>query len=417
MTDYLELAEMEHDDPEYIPEILPVDARISLRGGRSKFIELFERAAAVTPIPSKEIIAGTGYALLEAFVGAPGELSYARITASNGSMTISVLVDGLTVAMAGRVLLPGKRILDILKLAPTETIRFEVLGNAATIRSGRAQWTVATPLGDSLPTAAALDDITLKPVDREGFLNALEVTRRSVATTAARVALMQAQVFKGSIWSCNGALVQKQAVPFLSNDWDVTIPARVIEELIKALKSYDQDYFEMGYDEHHLVFQFGADTLIAQRLLIRFPEVQKLFLAPSMGNSNSLSVKTENLVDAIRRVRVNADPDYAALYLVTVPGKADAAGDLSWSLAVRARDSTGNASQELMDCQWVGSTKGRELCFNHKHLSDLLDSVDDEHVIIKVGEDTKTVRTPVFVEDIDQGFSAVLQQMRTGIAF
>jgi DNA polymerase III sliding clamp (beta) subunit (PCNA family) len=127
---------------------------------------------------------------------------------------------------------------------------------------------------------------------------------------------------------------------------------------------------------------------------------------------NTLTVDTADLADTIARVRVNSDPDYASIFLTLVPGKKTADG-ISWSLAVRARDRQHNTAQETIECSWSGSSKARELCLNHKYLSDLLASYDSELAIFKVGDDTKTQRHALFIEDSATGFTGVISQMRS----
>lgn len=412
MTDLSSLAEMEHDDPEFIPEILPVDARLSVKAPVAKLLELFSRAAAVSP--QKETIPGTAHALLEAVQTSNTEVAHVRITASDGDQTVSVVVDGVTVLMAGAVLVPAKRLHDILKLAPTETAKIEVIGTAALIRAGRAQWTVQTPVGDSLSTLLDVSDIEMQDVPVEPFVNALSVARRAASTTDARRSLMQVQIRNGTVTGCDGGRLHRADLGVGDTTADLTIPTKVVDELLKALRSTTAKFMQMGYNERHLVFRIEQDSIVAQRLLLPFPEVESLLLGPAFSNVNSLTVDRRDLAESIQRVRINADPDSAVIFLGLVPGKKDSQNNLSWSLSIRARDRQGNASQEVIECQWVGSGKARELAFNHHYLSDLLAVYNADTVIFKVGDDTKTLRTPLFLEDKTSGFTGIVQQV-TGI--
>ena len=149
MTSLLELVEQETDDIELIPEILPVDARVAISGQVSEMIELFDRAVAI--VPTKPVIANTEYVLLETFDASTLQVAHTQVSATDGERCIAALNDTLKISMFGSVLLPGKKVRDILKLAPQPTAQLVVLGNTATIRSGRAVWTIQTPVGDTLP--------------------------------------------------------------------------------------------------------------------------------------------------------------------------------------------------------------------------------------------------------------------------
>ncbi len=409
MTDILTLAEMEHEDPEFIPEILPVDARISVKAHASVWLHLFSRAAAVTP--TKEIIPGTSYALLEAVQSTASSAAYLRITAGDGEQIVSVVADAVTVLMEGRVLLPAKRILDILKLVPSDSAKIEVVGTGALIRSGRAQWTVQSPVGELLSTFLDVSSVKTQAVEVGPFVNALSVARRAASPTSAWLGLNQLLIRNGTITGCDGGRLHRASLQALDTSMDLTIPVKVVDELLKALGGTSSSHFELGYNSQHLVFRIDQDEIVAQRLLAEFPSVENLLLGPAFSNVNSLTVDRKELADVIQRVRVNADQDTAALHLILTPGKKDANGEISWSLAVRTKDRSGNAAQEIIDCQWVGPTKPRSLVVNHRYLSDFLAAYSAEMVIFKIGENSKTQPSPLFIEDTEVGFTGIVQQM------
>jgi len=409
MTTLDALAAMEHEDPEYVPEILPVDARLSIRGKVSTLQKLFSRAASVTP--SKEVVPGTMYALLESFHASSQEVSHVRITASDGDQTVSVVVDGLMVLMAGAVLVPAKRIQDILKLAPSDTAKIEVIGTAAIIRSGRAQWTVQTPVGDSLGTLLDVSGIEMQAVEVGPFVNAMSVARRAASSTSAWSGLNQLLIRDGTITGCDGALLHKVTLGTLDASVDLTIPVRAVDELLRALRASSSEFFEMGFDERHLVCNIDQDSIIAKRLLVPFPNIENLLLGPAFSNTYSLTVDRAELSAVIARMRVNSDPDTYAVYLNIMPNKKDSSGALSWSLAIRVKDRSGNAAQEIIECQWVGPAKAQTLTVNHRYLSEFLAGYDSETVIFKIGENTKTQPSPLFIEDTVLGFTGIVQQM------
>jgi DNA polymerase III sliding clamp (beta) subunit (PCNA family) len=410
-VDLSDLIDLTDDDPEMIPEILPVDARLSIRGLVSKITPIFERAATVTPSKDNGI-AGTSHALLEAFASTGSESAYVRITATDGDITVSVSLDGVAVLMAGAVLVPGKKILDILKKAPHEQVQVTVLGNSLTIRSGRAQWTLATVPGDSLPPIADVSEIDLHSVPRRGFLSALAVARRAVGPPGGRMALMQAEIRNGAITACDGSRVHRQLIEGMPEDVLMAIPTKIIDELIRALRYSTAEDLLVGHDDYHLIFQIESDTLIGNRLMVPFPDIESLLNGPAFSNENVLQVDVAELDAIVSRVRINSDPDYASIILALVPGKKDDAGELQWGLVVKSRDRSGNTAQEAMECQWTGSTKARELCVNHKHFTQFLKSFGGEVAFFKIGNDTKTKREPIYLDDDEVGFTGIIQQMR-----
>lgn len=410
-TDLLELAETESDDPEFVPEILPVDARLSVRGPVAIFQSLFDRAAVVTPV--KEIISGTGHALFEAIPAGPGHTAYVRITATDGSMTLSMVADGVEVLMPGAVLIPGKKISEILKAAPTTTARIEILGNTATVRSGRALWEVQTPVGDALPPSADVSGVTMHSLPVQALLDALVVTKKAASTSPARASLMQLSIEGGAITGIDGGRLHRQVVEGLPKDLVLTIPLRAADEAIHLLKTTSAEAVELGGNSSHLRILVGEQEIIAQRELVGFPDISSQVLGPALSNIHTLSMSREDLLGAIKRVRISADPDYPAIFITLVPGKSST-GAKMWSITVSARDRSGNSAQESIDVMWVGPSARRSLCVNHKYLTDLLTTITDEQALFKIGDDTKAVRMPMLIENSVTGFTGWVAQVRAG---
>lgn len=408
MTDLLDLAALEADDPELVPEIVNVEARFSIRARAEALADVFSRVVSV--VPAKETLPGTSFAVLEAVPATRQEVAHVRLTGTDGDHIVSVVGQGVAVSVPGIVQVPAKRVADILKLAPTATVAIEVIGNEARIQSGRARWTVQLPVGDTTGVLVDVSGIELAPVPRVPFLEALVVARRAASTSDARMSLTQIMLRGGMITGCDGGRLHRHEAEGIG--WaDVAIPVKAADEAIRALRSTDDEMFEFGYDDGYIVFQIGSDSIVSRRLSVPFPDVESLVLGPAFSNQEILTVETQALLDAIKRVRVNADPDSATVFLGLVPGKRGADGLLTWALAVRARDRVGNASQEGLPCQWTGGQRKVDLAFNHKYLTDLLISYSEDMAIIKVGEDVKSSRSPILLEDRTVGFVGVVQQV------
>lgn len=405
MTTLNDLVEMESDDPELVAEILPADARLSFTAPVAALVEVFARAANVSP--SKEVIPGTAHALLEVVQATSSRASHLRLTATDGDQTVSIVMDRANVHMEGLSLVPARRVHEILKLAPVSTAKLEVVGQSLTIRSGRALWTVQVPVGEALNGRLDVSGIETHPVSGIELATALTTARSAASTTNARVALMQVQIRNGSVTACDGGRLIRATVDELSPEISVTIPVKSVDEILRALRNAGDEMVALGYDETHIVLEVGQDIIVAQRLLVPFPDIEPLILGPSFDNELKLTVPRAELAEAVKRVRVNSDPDSAALTLNVIPGKGDDLG-LSWVLVVQARDRAGNASKEAMVCDWSGSS-GRAVTLNHHYLSDMLAILTESTVTLALGPDSKTSKSPILIEA--EGFIGVVQQM------
>jgi DNA polymerase III sliding clamp (beta) subunit (PCNA family) len=402
MTDYSDLNEMEHEDPEMVPVIVPVDSRLSISGAPSELIKAFERAVAIAPV--KEVIPGTMYTKLSAVASTADTVAYLQIMAVDVEKALSVVVQGFKIHKPGDVLLPGKKILDILKLAHAETVWLNVVGHTVMIRSGRAVWTVQAPSAVDLPPFPDVSGIRTSSVARKPFLRALKVAKLAAATHSARFSLTQIQVRDQKVTGCDGSRVHQVRVEELDETLHAEIPVKVVDELIRGLDASTDEDFQLGSDELHLLFEIGEDRIIAQRLMVNFPDLDAVLLGPAFSNKDVLEVNRASLMSVIKRVRVNADPDYASIFLDVTK---DSAGE--WGLTVMASDkAVGNGSHESLSASYAGQNS-KSLCLNHRHLLELLAASQSETISFRLGADTKTKRMPILIEsDI---FTGVCQQM------
>lgn len=392
MIDLLELSEMEHEDQEMVPEILPVDARLSIQGNAKELANLFQSALEVAPL--KEIIPNTSYVLLDGVEQKEKHASHLKVTATDGERTITLLSSAISVRLGGQVLVPGKRMLDILRLINENIVRIDILGTTATLRAGRAVWTVSTPPTSAyLPTFSDVDDIEMHSVKSKDLLNALELVYPAISKSAARHSLMQVSLSKGSLTSCDGVRAHKVSLEGLPKGLTTTLPLRFVETAIKELRAHEDEYVLIGSDHKAVVLHFGSNILTSQRLNFSYPDVEHLMLGPALSNDEILTVDVSELSDTIKRVRVNADPEYYALFLSLRKTKGE------WSLTVRARDKEGNTSQETIPAEFDGTSNARDLVVNHRYFSEFLSCVGTDRVELKLGESTKTKQAPIYVSN------------------
>ena len=387
--DLLELSEMENEDQEMVPEILPVDARLAIFGSAKILHGLFQSALDVTPL--KEIIPNTSYVLLDG-VEQAGHASHVKVTSTDGERTITLISSAISVKLQGSVLVPGKRIADILKLIGENDVRIDVLGSTASLRAGRAVWTVSTPPTDAkLPVFSDVENIEMHTIKTSDLLKAMEKVYPAISKTSSRQSLMQVSISQGALTSCDGVRAHKVYVDGLPKGVSSTLPLKFVESSIKELRSIDDEYVEIGTDHSAVVINFGSNILMSQRLNFEYPDVEHLMLGPAMLNDETLTVDVKTLTDSIKRVRVNADPEFYALFLSLRQTKGE------WSLTVRARDKEGNTSQETIPASFDGTSTARDLVVNHKYLLDFLSCVEGDQVEMKLGEATKTKQSPIYV--------------------
>lgn len=400
MTDIYALSEMQSGEEELVPEILPLETRLSFSANVKELSSSL--SAVLDVVPVKEIIQNTGFVELSV---SPDHI---RMSATDGARSISRLYDDLlTVHLVGIMLVPGRKLLDILKLAPASTVRVDAVGAEMRIRSGRAMWTISVPTqGYSLPSSASTEDMEFYTLDRKKFLKSLELSLSAVAKSSSRMSLMQADIRFGSLTSCDGARAHKISID-LPKSLATTLPLKFMETAIRELKSYDEEIIEFGSNKQTVAIRVDGNSVMSQKLNFEFPPVDHLILGPALSNEEELEVNVQDLMETVRRVKVNSDPEFSAIVLAirSVHG--------SWKLGVSARDRSGNSSQETLDVDFRGTSSAKDVIANHKYLLDFLACIDTPTATLKLGESSKTKQAPIYIKT--DTFEGSLMPMQNNI--
>lgn len=321
-----------------------------------------------------------------------------RVAATDTELSMVATTELVDIIVEGVCVLPAKRMLDILKEAGEFDVHLKVAGTQASITIGRTTWNQVLATGADFPDVSApLGDLVLTEVDREAFAFALAAVRYAACRDANRANLMMIAVTGDTMTAADGARFAR--IPTEPLGFDCQIPIDAVDDLLRLLKNHDLDTIGVGQTPTGLIFTLGTDTFIVTTLLSEFPDLEAQWLRPALANKHELTVNRAELLSAIRRVRISADPNTSAIALSLAP-------DL---VTVAARDKYRNAATEPVQAEWAGAE--RTLVVNHAYLVDALTHHTGEECVFSLGDDTRTRRTPLLLRDPDTGSVAVLQQM------
>lgn len=399
--DIQELHEYQDSDQELIPDIIPVDEKLSIRVKSSVILGLLKKAASITP--TKVAVLGTDLTKLNAV--APSGSTVGEITALTvtDSKVLKQVTDRVTVREEGETYLPTKKVYDILRMVPDGYVELTVTGDTITIKSGRAVWRVQVPTYTPNRPVPDFEDLEYVSVDRLNFLQALQDVYPAMAKTNSRPSLAQVEFYKGEFVACDAARLHKSGGLDVPDSLHFTIPSAGVPEVIKTLSDSESDTLLVASTPLFTVFRVDGEDFIVNRLITKYPDVSKVFLGSAIQNLDSLSFNTKEMVNVVERVKVNTDPDASVIYLRLLKDKKN-----KWYAAVRGKDRVGNASQELIEVQWSGSKRNVDLSLNPKYFLDMLQGVKTDVSILKVGADTKTSKKPLLLES--DNYTVVLQQ-------
>lgn len=320
-----------------------------------------------------------------------------RVVATDLELSVLAATEMVKVQEEGTAVFPGKRLLDIVKEAEDGDLLLDVVDGTAHISIGRASWTLKLQDGTEYPPLPETDEVEFFSVERMKLLSAINSVRYAAATDTVRPSLMLIDVHDGRMRASDGVRFQQVDIAF---PLDVQIPINAVDDLVKLLRTTELATVEVGESEDHLVFRVGADAFIANKLTAQFPEVDEVLLKPALTNDQELNVDREELMAAIKRVRITADDETSAVVLALSENK----------LSVRSQDKFGNTADEGLDVRWEG--EDREVAFNHQHLSQMLEMADAKSCSFFLGPDGKTRKSPLLLRDDESGQLGVLNQIR-----
>lgn len=323
-----------------------------------------------------------------------------RVTATDTTVTVLTEAQMFSSSKAGVAVFPPSRLTSIVHEA-SDSISLKVSAKSgkysASIKSGKAHWTIPLMSPQSFPDFS--EHLTHGTVETpaQSFKRALEQTRKAASTDHMRPYYMLIDINNGKVTASDGQRSQQVAHEF---PFDCQLPVRAAGMVIQKIKPATET-IEVGQTNNALLFRFDQSLLIAQKSMAKFPDVESILFFHALSNDQPFEVDRLALLDAVKRVRIVADPDTAAVVLSLNKG----------SVSVQAKDSKdGGTAVETVPATW--NLSPRHVSLNHAYLTDMLASTDSETCSFALGKDLLSKPSPLVLEDTANGLTAVLSQIR-----
>ncbi len=369
----------------------PVTSQVTLEFTIKRFVLALLLDKAATVVPSRDVMP-----VLKCLQFHVTDTRL-RVVATDLELSMICATEMITVAQPGTAVFPARKMLDILREADEGDVHVRVSAGTASITIGRTTWRLRLMGGDDYPPMPEIHEVTLTAVPRPAFLAALQSVRYAACRDANRASLMMIDIRGGRMTACDGARFQQAAITTLP--FGCQIPIGAVDDLIKLLKASELADIHIGESAHHLIFRLGADVLIVAKMMAAWPDVEAQLLRPALENRHKLTIDRTTLIDAIKRVRIAADPETSALALIL----------RDYTLTISARDKFDNFAEEVVDATWDGPD--RTIVVNHAFLADLIGMSASPVITLHLGDDTKTRKAPIMIRDTDAGSVGVVQQM------
>jgi DNA polymerase-3 subunit beta len=319
---------------------------------------------AVSTRTSVQILSGI---LLEA---SGGEL---RIAATDMELSLRATI-GAQIDGDGSIVLPGKTLVDIARLLPSDDVSIEHRPSESVVHltAGSASYTLHTYNPEDFPRLPDVTSVQTFPVDRESLLETIQRVARAASRDESRPVLTGILVqFAGGKLTMAATDSYRLAVKETELDGsapelEAIVPGRALQELARIASSGDT--IEVGVQENQVVFGTDGTWLTTRRIDGQFPNYRQLL--PEQFE-HELTLPRGELLEVVRRAAVmiqRATP----LQLRFAEGE----------LIVIARTHEVGESKESMPAPFTGDTL--EIGFNADFLRDGLESVDGDDIRLKL---------------------------------
>jgi DNA polymerase-3 subunit beta len=283
--------------------------------------------------------------------------------------TLQAQVDG-----DGAIVVPGKTLVDIARLLPSEEVVIEhrPAESVVHITSGSASYTLHTYNPEDFPRLPELEAVSTFAVERESLLDTIARVARAASRDESRPVLTGVLVQFGDGKLAMAATdsyrlaVKETGLEGKTPDLEAIVPGRALQELARVASAGDD--VEIGVQENQVLFSTEGVWLTTRRIDGQFPNYRQL-LPESF--EHELTLPRGELLDVIRRAAVMIQRS-TPLHLRFAEGE----------LTVLARTHEVGESKESLPIAFAGDPL--EIGFNVDFLRDGLELIDGDDVRVKL---------------------------------
>jgi len=298
----------------------------------------------------------------------------------------------------GAVVLPGRTLVDIARLLPSDDVTIEHRASESVVHvsSGSASYTLHTYNAEDFPRLPEFADTQTFPVDREALLETIARVARAASRDEARPVLTGVLVqFAGDklVMAATDSYrlaVKETTLAAPAPELEAIVPSRALQELSRV--AGDADEIAVGVQENQVLFSVGGVWLTTRRIDGQFPNYRQLL---PEAFEHELAVPRAELLDVVRRAAVmiqRATP----LQLRFAEGE----------VTVVARTHEVGESTESMPVAYAGEPL--EIGFNAEFLREGLESVEGDDVRLKLISPLR----PAVLTDEGEDFTYLVMPIR-----
>ena len=301
-----------------------------------------------------------------------------RLTLSATDLEISLRVSvDADVEDEGSVVVPGRLLVDIVRLLPGNEVTLEHRPEegVARVTSGSSSYTLHTYNPEDFPRLPEVEDGEGFAVDRGAFLETIARVSRAASRDESRPVLTgilvrfeDSRVVMAATDSYRLSVKETALAEGPPQELEAIVPARALAELVRIAQTAEATSLGIGVEENQIVFSVDGIVLTARRIDGQFPNYKQLL--PETFEAE-VELPRDEFLDVVRRTSLMAQRK-SPLRLRFAEGE----------LTVTAQTQDVGEARESLPVRYDGDVL--EIGFNAEFLRDGLESVTDERLHLQL---------------------------------
>ena len=308
-----------------------------------------------------------------------------------------------SVAKAGALTLPAKKLFEIVKALPETDIRIEQDSTSVTVAADRFDSRMQTLPREDFPTVPDVSGAARVKLPARPLRDMIARTQFAITSEDTRYFLNGAQlVLKAdglTLVATDGHRLALVTVPRNAGKGEaedkVILPKKTLLELSKLLTE-DIEEVEYEHTENHLFFRVGDRLLISRKIDGQFPAYERVI---PKGNDKRVEFERDRITNAIRRVALLSNERSRAVKFQIDKGKVE----------VTSSSPEFGEAHELLMVEYAGPAL--QICFNAQYVQDFLNAVETDSIALELKDEvSQAVVKPIGAEGYD--YTYVIMPMR-----
>jgi DNA polymerase III subunit beta len=309
-----------------------------------------------------------------------------------------------SVAKAGKLTLPAKKLFEIIRVLPETDVRIEQDKSGVKVAAERFDSRIQTMPADDFPSLPkATGEFTLS---LPSGLLAQMIARTQFATTSDDTryflngVLLVASATQFALVATDGHRLALATAAREGNgpaeEIRVILPRKTVAELGRLLLEVEGE-IQYERQENHLFFKVGDRVLISRMIEGQFPAFERVV---PKGNDKVVEFERERLASALKRVGLLSPERSRAVKFSIEPGKAEVSS---------SSPEFGEAKETIQVDEYAGPPL--QIGFNGQYVLQFLDVVATDKVALELKDEvSQAVMKPIGQDGFD--YTYVLMPMR-----